>query len=137
MDTKTTFGATMTMASARGGEKPASARISARGVDSARNNVPQTYAQKAKLCRMVPLSLILVFPSYHRETGRDTLRSLMDTGRGEGVLESSRPTMSTARVQTALAALAAEKQLLLSKLAMVDSELEQKRVKVVRKMFQS
>jgi hypothetical protein len=61
----------------------------------------------------------------------------MDTSRGDGVLESSRPTMSTARVQTALAALAAEKQLLLSKLAMVDSELEQKRIKVVRKTFQS
>jgi hypothetical protein len=45
--------------------------------------------------------------------------------------------MSTARVQTALAALAAEKQMLMSKLALVDSELEQKRVKAVRKLFQN
>ena len=41
------------------------------------------------------------------------------------------------RVQTALAALAAEKQMLMSKLAMVESELEHKRVKQVRKLFQS
>ena len=40
------------------------------------------------------------------------------------------------RVQTALAALAAEKQMLMSKLAMVESELEHKRVKAVRKLFQ-
>ena len=53
-----------------------------------------------------------------------------------GVLESSRATMSTARVQTALAALAAEKQMLMSKLAVVESELEQKKVKNVRKLFQ-
>ena len=44
--------------------------------------------------------------------------------------------MSTARVQTALAALAAEKQMLMNKLAIVESELEQKRQKNVRKKFQ-
>lgn len=73
------------------------------------------------------------------ETGRESARDLPMgfTGRGDGVLESSRPTMSTARVQTALAALAAEKQMLMSKLALVESELEQKRVKAVRKLFQN
>ena len=139
MDT-TTLG--MTKTSARGGDaKPPSARGSAR-LDSARNG-PQTYVFffffflfgiYLALTRSTPP---LCRPPAVRETGRDTLRNLMDTSRGEGVLESSRPTMSTARVQTALAALAAEKQLLLSKLAMVDSELEQKRIKVVRKTFQS
>jgi hypothetical protein len=76
---------------------------------------------------------------YDSETGRESAResTVGYTGRGDGVLESSRPTMSTARVQTALAALAAEKQMLMSKLALVDSELEQKRVKAVRKLFQN
>jgi hypothetical protein len=132
----TTLG--MTKTSARGGDaKPPSARGSAR-LDSARNG-PQTYVFFFFVFSLFGIFLALTrsTPPAVRETGRDTLRNLMDTSRGEGLLESSRPTMSTARVQTALAALAAEKQLLLSKLAMVDSELEQKRIKVVRKTFQS
>jgi hypothetical protein len=49
------------------------------------------------------------------------------------VMESSRNTMSTARVQTALAALAAEKQALESRLAMIDAALEDEGKKSVSK----
>ena len=50
-------------------------------------------------------------------------------------IDTSRTSMSTARVHTALAALSAEKQNLLAKLAMIDSALEtgeKKRVSVPR-----
>ena len=50
-------------------------------------------------------------------------------------METSRTSMSTARVHTALAALSAEKQNLLAKLAVIDAALEigeKKRVAVPR-----
>jgi hypothetical protein len=43
---------------------------------------------------------------------------------GRSNIDTSRTSMSTARVHTALAALSAEKQNLLSKLAMIDGALE-------------
>ena len=49
--------------------------------------------------------------------------SNLGTARSEP-LETFRTAMSTARVHTALAALAAEKQALMSKLATIDSALE-------------
>ena len=83
-------------------------------------------------------------------TGRDSARSARDTGRGpesgrstgaggfpdsarsDGMI-SSRPTMSTARVHTSLAALSAERNVLESRLALIDAALEQEKTKIVIK----
>jgi hypothetical protein len=77
-------------------------------------------------------------------TGRDSAR---DTGRGpessrsngfpdsarSDAMISSRPTMSTARVHTSLAALSAERNVLESRLALIDAALEQEKTKIVIK----
>lgn len=46
---------------------------------------------------------------------------------------SSRPTMSTARVHTSLAALSAERNVLESRLALIDVALENEKTKIVIK----
>ncbi len=53
-----------------------------------------------------------------------TARSLNSARGNQEPLESFRTSMSTARVQTALAALGAEKQALLAKLQAIDAALE-------------
>ena len=77
-------------------------------------------------------------------TGRDSAR---ESGRGpessrssgfpdsarSGAMISSRPTMSTARVHTSLAALSAERSVLESRLALIDAALEQEKTKIVIK----
>jgi hypothetical protein len=82
--------------------------------------------------------------SGRKDTGRDAKGeiSARDTARSESAasatarsepMETFRTEMSTARVHTALAALAAEKQALIAKLANIDSALEtDKKKKSVR-----
>lgn len=64
-----------------------------------------------------------------RSSARGSARSNPQYSSRTDVPESSRETMSTSRAQTAMAALAAEKQLLESRLAAIDAALEQENKK--------
>mmetsp|Transcript_2634 Transcript_2634/g.2751 ORF Transcript_2634/g.2751 Transcript_2634/m.2751 type:complete len:107 (+) Transcript_2634:98-418(+) len=97
-----------------------SARDNSASLMSARNEtLPQTNTQRSARNMSA------------RSTDNTTTRTnnLTDTQRAADAMESSRTSMSTARVHTSLAALAATKLNLLNKLAIIDSELEVKKIK--------
>mmetsp|Transcript_5240 Transcript_5240/g.5370 ORF Transcript_5240/g.5370 Transcript_5240/m.5370 type:complete len:103 (+) Transcript_5240:184-492(+) len=67
-----------------------------------------------------------------RSSISNTARSSVSSARYDG-MESTRSTMSTSRVQTALAALAAEKDSLQTQLSQIDAALETENRRVMSK----
>ena len=97
-----------------------SARVDSSRVDSARDSARESARESA---RASARGSARNGPESSRSV-QSSARSIAMSGRSD-IPESSRDTMSTARVQTALAALAAERSVLENRLSTIDSLLEQ------------